>query len=120
MLPDEKDKLLALFDGQERWCQGAEARDARGEAVCYSDPAAAAWDLTGGVCLLFGWRRASALFQQLARHILGRRDRQPARSPEIESMAALQDYNDRTDTTYAMVREQLEAMPVWKGKSATR
>lgn len=118
MLPVERDKLLEFFGDQEHWCQNAEARDAGGEAVCYSDDAAVAWDLTGGMCLLFGWRRACALFQQVERHILGRRGRQVARSPEIEAMAALQDYNDRADTTHEMVVGQLRTMPVWKGKPA--
>ena len=119
MLPEEKDKLLGLVGDGERWCQGAEARDARGEAVRYDDPGAAAWDITGGLCLLFGWRRASALFRQLDKHILGPRDSRPPRSPEIASMAALQDFNDRAGTTFGTIAEQLQTMPVWRGKTGS-
>ena len=40
MLPDEKEKLLALFDHESRWCQEAEARDAQGDAVHFDSEAA--------------------------------------------------------------------------------
>ena len=50
MLPNEKDKLLAFFESDRRWCQDAEARDAYGNAVKFHDPLAAAWDITGAIC----------------------------------------------------------------------
>ncbi len=114
MLPEEKTKLLALLDKPAHWCQEAEARDASGEAVRYSDPSAEAWDITGAVCLLFGWARASELFLQLDKHILGPRGAFKPRNAEMVSMAALQDYNDSSGTTYQMLVEQLKSMPVWQ------
>ena len=119
MLQDERDRLLALFVAREYWCQGAEARDVDGEAVRYDDSTAVAWDITGGMCLLFGWQRACALFRQVGGHILGEGDPRPARSPEIESMAALQDYNDRRDTTYKKIIEHLRTMPVRRQDAAS-
>jgi hypothetical protein len=119
MMPEEKEQLLALFNGAHRWCQGIEAHDVRGQAVRYDDVAAVAWDITGALCRLFGWRRACALFTQLERHISSQRGaaRWPMRDTEIASMAALQDFNDRADTTFEMVRGQIETMPVWHGNS---
>jgi hypothetical protein len=117
MMPDEKERLLALFDGEQRWCQDAEARDRNGNAVPFDDTRAVAWDITGAMCLLFGWRRACQLFCQLDRHISGqKRDGWFNRKPEIDSLAALQDYNDDNETTYEMVLRELRTMPVWRGK----
>lgn len=116
MMPDEKNKLLALFDSDERWCQDAEARDASGAAVQYDDPAAVAWDMTGALCYLFGWRRTGVLLGQIERHIRGRKRRyRYDQDPVIESMLALQDYNDRPDTTFETMITQLATMPVWSG-----
>jgi hypothetical protein len=119
MLPEERDQLLALFGDARRWCQEAEARDQSGDPVRYSDAEAVAWDITGGVCRLFGWRRACELFPQLDRHIFGRRLGRPSQwdqpSDSMTAMAALQDYNDQHDTTYQEVFERLKTMPVWQG-----
>ena len=113
MLHDEKEKLLELLHAEPRWCKEAEARDRRGCAVRYDDATAVAWDLTGALCLLFGWRRAGELFQQLDRHITGqKRERHIQRNVTIASMAALQDFNDLRRTTYDEVMTRLRTMPV--------
>ena len=64
---------------------------------------------------LFGWQRAYVLFEQMERHIVGKRRSAgwPPRDTGIEAMKALQDFNDRAGTTFDMLRERLEAMPVW-------
>ena len=41
----------------------------------------------------------------------------PRRDAEMDAMAALQDFNDRFDTTFALLRERIETMPVWQGSS---
>ena len=71
MLPEEKSKLLELFATPETWCQHAEAIDATGEGVSYDDDHAVAWDLSGALCKLFGWKRAHVLFEHMSRHMLG-------------------------------------------------
>jgi hypothetical protein len=115
MMPHEKQRLLALFDREQRWCQNAEAQDEDGNPVTFDDTRATAWDITGAVCLLFGWKRACELFRQLDRHISGqKRDQWLNRQPEIDSLAALQDYNDDSETTYEMIVTQLRTMPVWR------
>lgn len=117
VMPDEKEQLLALLEHEGTWCCDAEAHDANGDAVTYDDAAAVAWDITGALCRLFGWQRARVLFGQLDRHIHGKRMASgwPARDTELDAMVALQDFNDRADTTFEMLRERLETMPVWHG-----
>lgn len=116
MMPDEKEKLLTLFDGAGRWCQEAEARDAQGDAVRFDDAAAVCWDITGAMCRLFGWRRACQLFPQVDRHITGRKRPQVlGGNLEVDSMAALQDFNDGGETTYEKLIGLLKSMPVWRG-----
>jgi hypothetical protein len=117
MMPDEKTQLLSLLEHADRWCRESEAVDARGNDVVYDDDAAVAWDITGALCRLFGWRRACVLFSQLDRHINGKRISPgwPRRDSEMDAMAALQDFNDRVDTTFELLRERLETMPVWQG-----
>lgn len=117
-MPDEKAKLLSLLDHADKWCRNAEALDASGNPVTYDHDAAVAWDITGALCLLFGWQRACVLFSQLDRHIHGKRIMfgWPRGDAEMDAMAALQDYNDRVDTTFALLRERIEAMPVWQGQ----
>lgn len=119
MMPDEKTQLLALLEHHGKWCRDAEALDASGNGVVYDDDAAVAWDLTGALCRLFGWERACVLFGQLDRHIHGKRIMLgwPERDTEMDAMAALQEFNDRTDTTFALLRERIETMPVWQGSS---
>jgi hypothetical protein len=113
MLSDEKDKLLALFETDGCWCQDAEARDAFGAPVKFHDPLATAWDLTGAMCTLFGWTRARALFGQFERHVHKRKRLAGFnRDAAIESMVILQSFNDRSDTTFAVIRNLLETMPV--------
>jgi len=116
MMPDEKERLLALFDTEARWCRGAEAANTTGRAVSYDDGDAVAWDLTGALCVLFGWPRACVLFGQLDRHLHGRRAplSWPARSSEMDAMSALQEFNDRPETTFETLRARLEAVPVWR------
>ena len=118
MLSDEKDKLLALFESDKRWCQEAEARDAFGSPVKFHDPLATAWDITGAMCCLFGWKRAYTLFGPLERHIHKKRRLHGFnRDAAIESMATLQDYNDSPETSFEVVLSLLETMPVWTGVS---
>jgi len=119
MVQAEKDKLLALLDSEERWCQDAEARDEDGNPVRHSDVAAVAWDISGALCRLFGWRRARELFVQLDRHVNGRREPvyRPARDAGIDSMVALQAFNDRDDTTFEVLREQIRTIRVWHGNT---
>ena len=118
MMPEEKQQLLALFDDERKWCRGAEAHDADSDAVRYDAAGAVAWDMTGALCRLFGWRRACVLFEQLDRHINGRRLTvgRPAGDAEMDAMGALQDFNDQVDMTFDRVRERIETMPVWHGK----
>jgi hypothetical protein len=116
MMPAEKDKLIAFLDSEDRWCKDAEARDVEGNPVRYDDDAAVAWDITGALCRLFGWKRACVLFEQLDRHLHGRRQEATLHgTTELRSMAALQDYNDRQEMTHAMLVESLRALPVWRG-----
>ncbi len=113
MMAEEKKRLVAWFADRGRWCREAEARDSTGNPVRFDDPDAVAWDLTGALCRLFGWTRASILFGQLDRHISGKkRLERYNRNREIESMVALQDYNDREDTTLEAMLRQLGTMPV--------
>ena len=115
MMPDEKTQLLALLEHHGKWCRDAEAHDANGEPVRCDDDAAVAWDITGALCRLFGWQRACVLFGQMERHIVGKRRTVgwPMRDTGIDAMKALQDFNDRADTTFDVLRERIEAMPVW-------
>ncbi|MFQ5423459.1 MAG: hypothetical protein ACE5F9_05700 [Phycisphaerae bacterium] len=115
MMPDEKKQLLALLEHADKWCRHAEALDAHGHGVVYDDDAAVAWDITGALCRLFGWQRACVLFGQLERHILGKRRTVgwPMHDTPVDAMTALQEFNDRADTTFDMLRERIEAMPVW-------
>lgn len=117
MMPDEKAQLLALFVDQGKWCRDAEARDADGHAVRFEDDTAVAWDITGALCRLFGWKRACVLFGQLDRHINGRRVAvgRLAGDAEMRAMGALQDFNDRFDMTFDVMRERIETMPTWHG-----
>jgi hypothetical protein len=119
MMQAEKNRLLALVDGETRWCQDAEARDADGNPVRYDDDTAVAWDITGALCHLFGWQRACELFVQLDRHVNGRRnpERWPLADARIESMAALQDFNDSASTTFDVVRGRIETMRIWHGRT---
>ena len=41
----------------------------------------------------------------------------PARDAEMDAMGALQDFNDRVDMTFDMMREQIETIPVWHGNA---
>ena len=117
MMPEEKEQLLALLDHERKWCRGAEAQDANGDAVSYDDGAAVAWDLTGAMCRLFGWRRACVLFEQLDRHINGKRVAigWPSGDAEMHAMGALQNFNDQVDMTFDLVRARIDTMPVWHG-----
>lgn len=120
MLKDEKDRLLALLHSRNKWCRDAEARDHQGRPVHFDDPAAVAWDLTGAVCVLFGWARALELFPQLERQLVGGRrvgacllnSRSP--DPRIGSMVAIQEYNDKSETTHEELISRLKAMPVYQ------
>jgi hypothetical protein len=115
MLPTEKDELLAFFENERRWCTEAEARDAHGSPVKFHDPLATAWDVTGAMCRLFGWKRARTLFGQLERNIHNRRRpiRGFNRDAAIESMVTLQAYNDRPETAFEVILTLLKTMPVW-------
>jgi len=120
MMPEEQAEILALFECEERWCREAEASDANGEPVQFDDSDAVAWDITGAMCLLFGWPRARVLFGQLEQHITGqKRPYRYDRDPVIDAMVALQDFNDRTETTYETLLAHLRTMPVWHGAAGT-
>jgi len=118
MMQAEKDRLLTLLGSRAQWCWHAEGRDRCGHAVHHHDPAAVAWDLTGAVCVLFGWGRALELFSQMERQLVGRK---PAArrafglqnsDPQICSMVAVQEFNDHTDTTCELMMARLQAMSV--------
>ena len=113
MMLDEKERLLALFDDESRWCQNSEARNESGEAISYTDETAVAWDIVGGMCHLFGWRRACQLFGQMHRHIGGPQRILHGQSEDMVAMAALLDFNDAHDTTYEKVVAMIRGMPVW-------
>ena len=118
MLPDEKNRLLALFENDRRWCRDAEARDTYGNPVKFHDPLATAWDITGAICCLFGWKRACTLFGQLERHIhKKKRLRGLKRDAAIESMVTLQAYNDCPETAFEVICALLKTMPVRSGVS---
>ncbi|TWT45302.1 hypothetical protein RAS1_17250 [Phycisphaerae bacterium RAS1] len=118
MLPEEKQQLLDLLSQEQKWCQHAEAHDAAGDPVQCDDRQAAAWDLTGAVYRLFGCRRAGALYLQIDRHLHGKRRSVGWPPPDLEllAMTSLQAFNDRAETTFALLRARLEDMPVWAGE----
>jgi hypothetical protein len=126
MMQHEKDRILTLLESKGRWCQHAEARDRRGHAVRYDDPTAVSWDLTGAVCVLFGWARALELFSQLERQVVGRKRVSKHlfglqnNDPEIRSMVAVQEFNDQADTTYELVMARLEALSVYLPESRSQ
>lgn len=119
MLPEEKDKLLTLFDGPTKWCQHVEAQNVQGEAVRYDDDDAIAWDLTGGICRLFGWERACKLFGQVAKQLNSATKRQtwPVRDQSMDAMKVLQEFNDGDGMSFDRLRSTLEAMPIWNAGS---
>ena len=113
MKKEEHQQLLDLFESPQKWCQGSEARNAQGEAVPFDDPTAVCWDLVGGLCHLFGWPRACALFGQIHKHVL---DPSLPTKPikDLDAMRGLLDYNDAGATTYEQVVSTLREMPVWR------
>jgi hypothetical protein len=112
MTHNEKEKLLSMFLHSANWCKDMEARDSSGNSVSFDDSSAVAWDLTGGLCLLFGWNRAEQLFPQLVRYLL--KGTPVARSPStIQAMVALQEFNDHPGTTHDSLLAQLRTIPVW-------
>lgn len=112
MTQAEKDRLLALLDRPARWCQGAEARDARGEAVRYNAPEAVAWDIVGGMCYLFGWDRSLAIFAQAWRQITKRASGREAIAMDSTAVRWLQDFNDESKTDYTLVITRLRGLRV--------
>jgi len=118
MTAEEKKELLSLFDREERWCKGCEARNGEGEPVSYNDEDAVAWDIVGGLSHLFGWRRACQLFEQVHRHIAGPSTVRFRENSDMHAMAALSDYNDASGTTYEMLVATLDSMPIWRGGPA--
>lgn len=119
MMQEEKDQLIALFDDSGRWCRGVDAADANGHAVHYDDEKAVSWDVVGGLCHLFGWKRACQLFEPMSRHFSGHRHlNSPSQTREIAAMSALFDFNDHDSTTYESLLLRLRDLPVWHGKRA--
>jgi hypothetical protein len=113
MTSQEKSRLLALLLDPQRWCQSAEARRADGQAVAYSDPAATAWDLTGALCQLFGWRRAGVLFIQIERRLHPRgRAGLVGEEAAIAAMIGLQSWNDDPQTSHPELLAVLGRLPV--------
>lgn len=120
MFQEEKDKLIAFFDAENRWCQGVDAADQNGQAVHYNDEKAVCWDIVGGLCHLFGWKRALELFEPISRHMAGRRPVGTAtRKTAMAAMSALCDFNDQEDMTREGVLERLRELPVWHGRRAS-
>lgn len=124
MMQAEKDKLIALFDNERRWCSAADAQDERGETVHFDDETAVAWDLVGGLCHLFGWKRANKLFGPLNKHFSGKQRATGLRhlsteaTNEMLAMTALLDFNDHPETTYELIVSKLHDLPVWHGRTA--
>lgn len=117
MIQDEKDKLIALFGDERRWCRGHDAADAEGHAVHYDDEQAVSWDLVGGLCHLFGWKRACTLFEPISRHLSGRRPlKWSIKNLQITAMTSLLNFNDDADTTHELVMARLRDLPVWHGR----
>lgn len=113
MTSQERDRLLSLLLDGRRWCQSAEARRADGQAVNYSDPDATAWDLSGAVCHLFGWRRARELFVQIDRQVHVEDGAGPvAGDAAIAAMVGLQRWNDDPGTSHPDLLDLLERLPV--------
>ena len=58
------------------------------------------------------------LFGQIDRHIHGKRASfgWPPRDLELDAMTALQEFNDGAQTTFQLMRERIETMPVWQGE----
>lgn len=116
-MQEEKDRLVALFDDVYRWCRGVDATDRDGNAVHYDDEHAVSWDIAGGLCHLFGWKRACKLFEPVRRHVTGRRHSSwRVQNHAIAAMSSLLDFNDDAGTTHEMVMVRLRDMPVWRGK----
>jgi len=115
MMQNEKERLIGFFADKSRWCQHAEARDAAGKPVFFHDEKAAAWDLAGGMCLLFGWERARRLFPHVGRNVAlsHLRHRADLRDREVAAMSALLDFNDEGHTTHALIMARLRGMPVY-------
>ena len=115
MIQEEKDRLLALFEAGSSWCQGADAMDQHGQTVHFDDEQAVSWDIVGGLCHLFGWKRAFKLFEPVGRYLTGRRLLSlHSRNQEIAAMSALLDFNDDQATTYELMMARLRDIPVWK------
>ena len=112
MSPEEKEQLVALLLDARHWCQGAEARNAEGLDVAYTDADASAWDLTGAACHLFGWPRARELFSQLSRYLHGGDGSAKQGDSEIAGMVALQSWNDDAQTTHGELIARLQSLPV--------
>lgn len=115
MMTDEKRQLLEFFKDEASWTRDVEARDRSGTPVHYDDPTAVAWDLVGGLCRLFGWRRACTLFGQVQRHVADGERRSfgwPAAQTDIEAMRSLQEFNDSATTDFNHLYEQLQSMPL--------
>ncbi len=120
MIQEEKDKLLALFADKTRWCRGCEAVDKSGDAVHPDDARAVSWDIVGGLCHLFGWKRACRLFEPISRHLTGERHpAAPLEHQEIAAMSALLDFNDHDSTSYEVMMARLHELPVWHGARAS-
>lgn len=115
MTQNEREQLLNLFVDKQRWSQGSEARTESGDPVSFDDDSASAWDLVGGLCKLFGWKRANQLFDQLHRHIIGQTFDSPNQASDSSAMSALIDYNDASDTTYEKMMATLRDIPAWGG-----
>lgn len=112
MTSREKQDLLDLFSIPANWCQETEARNWEGNSVRYDDPSAVAWDLTGGMCRLFGWDRAMELFPTVERYVAGRKpEHQAAANPGIASMITLQDFNDNSETSFDILLHRLQSLP---------
>jgi hypothetical protein len=114
MTQDEKDRLIEFFDDEKRWCRGTDAADRRGQVVHYDDAQAVSWDIVGGLCHLFGWKRASRLFEPISRQLTRKHHTAaPLENQEIAAMSVLLDFNDDDSTTHELMMSRLRELPVW-------
>ncbi len=119
MTQNEKESLLSTFSIPTKWCKEMEACNGSGDSVSYDDPTAVAWDLTGGLCMLFGWDRAGELFPQLVRYVLNDKVTVGGPNASIQAMVALQEFNDSPETTHDDLLARIQTIPVWARGSRT-
>lgn len=116
---EEKRTLLRIFSNEQSWCKHAEARDRRGNPVKYDDASAVSWDLVGGMCHAFGWKRASQLFAEMwnfdnapSRRYWTRQDK------AYMAMAKMMDFNDHAETSFLNIVARIKDIKPWRAAVA--